>query len=97
MKVAVLGSGGGALAVAADMSGHGRDTVLADVDGFRANLEPVTESGGVTVFNDWHGAPVEPATAAAGLPAAAPDTGVVAAGIPEALDGAELAVVVVPC
>ena len=111
MKVAVLGSGAGALAVAADMSRHGRDTVLADFDDFGANLEPVAESGGVTVCNDWHdapvepvaGAPVEPATAA-GLPDAdAPDTGValepvaVAAGIPEALDGAELAVVVVPC
>ena len=31
MKVAVLGSGGGALAVAADVSRHGRHTVLADL------------------------------------------------------------------
>ena len=111
MKVAVLGSGAGALAVAADMSRHGRHTFLADFNDFRAILEPVTESGGVTVFNDWHGAPVEPATAVAGLPAVgapdtdAPDTDApgavvpvaVAAGIREALDGAELAVVVVPC
>ena len=90
MKVAVLGSGAGALAVAADMSRHGRDTVLADVDDFGANLEPVAESGGVPVSSDWHDAPVEPDTGVAIVPVA------VAAGIPEALDGAVLAVVV-PC
>ena len=31
MKVAVLGSGAGALAVAADMSRHGRRTVMAEL------------------------------------------------------------------
>ena len=91
------------------MSRHGRHTALADLDDFRANLEPVAETGGVTVFNDWYDAPVEPVAdapaepvaAAAGLPAAdVPDAlepVAVAADIPEALDGAELAVVVVPC
>ena len=83
MKVAVLGSGGGALAVAADMSRHGRHTVLADFDDFAANLAPVAERGGVTVSNDWYGPANHPAA--------------VAGSIPEALDGAELVVVVVPC
>ena len=83
MKVAVLGSGAGALAVAADMSRHGRDTVMADFDGWHANLEPVGEAGGVTVSNDGHGEIHCPVT--------------VAGSVPGALDGAELAVVVVPC
>ncbi len=82
-KVAVLGSGGGALAVAADMSRHGRHTVLADFDNFRANLEPVAANGGVQLFSDWYGTTTEQVQ--------------VADSIPEALDGAELIVVVVPC
>ena len=67
----------------------------------------MAESGGVAVFNDWHDAPVEPVTGAPVEPEHSapvePCTGValepaaVAVGIPEALDGAELAVVVVPC
>ena len=83
MKVAVLGSGGGALAVAADMSRHGRHAVLADFDDFRANLAPVEDRGGVVVSDDWYGAATHPAE--------------VAVDIPHALDGAELVVVVVPC
>lgn len=83
MKVAVLGSGGGALAVAADMSRHGRHTTLADFDDFRANLAPVADRGGVVVTDDWLGATTHPAK--------------VADDIPHALDGAELVVVVVPC
>ena len=109
MKVAVLGSGVGALAVAAGMSRHGRHTVMAEFDDFGANLEPVAALGGVTVSSDWNGAPVEPGTGApiepvtvaAGLPAAgapiALEPVAVAADIPEALDSAELAVVVAPC
>ncbi len=93
MKVAVLGSGGRGLAVAAHMSRHGRDIVMADFDDFRANLDPVAEAGGVTVLNDWYDAPVEPD---AGAPVAVEPVAV-AADIPEALDGAELVVVVVPC
>ena len=83
MKVAVLGSGAGALAVAADMSRHGRATVMADFDDLRADLEPVADTGGVTVSDDGRGEIHCPVT--------------VAASIPEALDGAELAVVAVPC
>lgn len=49
MKVAVLGSGAGALAVAADMSRHGRHTVMASLDGERAGLEPISATGAITV------------------------------------------------
>lgn len=83
MKVAVLGSGGGALAVAADMSRHGRATTLADFDDFMSNLEPVAANGGVTVTNDWHGPETHPVTVA-------PD-------IPQAIHEAALIVTVVPC
>ena len=90
MKVAVLGSGAGALAVAADMSRHGRHTVMADFDDVRATLAPVAERGGVTFSNDSNG----PATNDGNGPTTHPVT---AATIPEALDRAELAVVVAPC
>lgn len=83
MKVTVLGSGGGALAVAADMSRSGHQAVLADFDDFRANLVPVIEQEGVNVFSDWYGTTTEAVA--------------VAADIPAAVDGAELLVVVVPC
>jgi opine dehydrogenase len=83
MKVAVLGSGGGALAVAADMARAGRDTVLADLPAFSANLQPVQEHGGVRVVSGWHGEVLEPVA--------------VGEDIGEAIDGAELVIVVVPC
>ena len=82
MKVAVLGSGAGALAVAADMSRHGRHTVMADLDDERAGLDPVVERGGVLVSDGGPGVkhPVDVAAAAS-----------------EALACAALAVVVAPC
>ena len=82
MKVAVLGSGAGALAVAADMSRHGRRTVMADLDGEQKELDPVAERGGVLVADGGRTAthPVD-----------------VAGSTTEALAGAELAVVVAPC
>ncbi len=83
MNVAVLGSGGGALAVAADMARAGRDTVLADLPAFAANLQPVREHGGVRVVSGWHGEVLEPVA--------------VAANIDAAIESAELVIVVVPC
>ena len=82
MKVAVVGSGAGALAVAADMSRHGRRTVLAGIDGSRAGLDLVAERGGILVSDGGQGVnhPVS-----------------VAGSIGDALDGAELVVVAVPC
>jgi len=83
MKVAVLGSGGGALAVAADMAKSGRDVVLADLPAFAGNLRAVEEHGGVRVVSGWQGEVLEPVT--------------VAEDVGSAIGGAALVIVVVPC
>jgi opine dehydrogenase len=83
MKMAVLGSGGGALAVAADLARGGRETVLADLPEFTVNLDPVREQGGVKVSTGWLG--IEQQTVG------------VASSVEEAVDGAGLILVVVPC
>jgi opine dehydrogenase len=83
MTVAVLGSGGGALAVAADLARSGRSPVLADLPAFALNLEPVRQRGGVRVVAGLYGAHTEP------LP--------VAASVEEAVRGTDLVIVVVPC
>jgi opine dehydrogenase len=83
LKVAVLGSGGGALAVAADLAHAGREVMLADLPEFAANLEPVRRQGGVRVMAGLYGARIEPVR--------------VAAGVAEAVQGSELVIVVVPC
>ena len=44
-RVAVLGSGGGALAVAAELARADRNPVLADLPMFSSNLDPVREQG----------------------------------------------------
>ena len=49
MKVAVFGSGAGALSVAADLSLYGREVLMADLPEFAANLVPVRAQGGVRV------------------------------------------------
>ena len=85
MKVAVLGSGVDALAVAADMSRHGRDTVLADFDDSRSDLEPVAARGGIVVSDadhPDHAGELHSVT--------------VADDIAHAIDGAGLVTVVVP-
>ena len=82
MKVAVLGSGAGALAVAADMSRYGRRAVMVDLDSERSELDPVAERGGVLVADGGPGV-IHPVA--------------VADSVAEALAGAELAVVVAPC
>ncbi|HLH24595.1 MAG TPA: NAD/NADP octopine/nopaline dehydrogenase family protein [Chloroflexota bacterium] len=83
MSVAVLGSGAGALAVAADLARAGRDPVLADLPAFAANLAPVRARGGVTMMLGWDGPQVAPVRVADDLAAA--------------LRGADLAILVVPC
>src|SRR3954447_15016957 len=90
MKVAVLGSGGGALAVAADFAQAGHEAVLADLPAFAANLAPVREHGGVRVGAGLGGV----GAAVAGWlvhPVA------VAESVSGAVTGAALVVVVVPC
>ena len=83
MRVAVLGSGADALAVAADMSRHGRDVALADFGDSRSSLEPVADRGGIVVDPD-HGDGPETYPA------------IVADDIAQAIDGAGLIAVVVP-
>lgn len=83
MTVAVLGSGGGALAVAADLARSGRDPVLADLPAFARNLHPVRELGGVKVVAGLYGTRVEPVR--------------VADHVSDAVLGANLVIVVVPC
>jgi opine dehydrogenase len=83
MKVAVLGSGGGALAVAADLARGGREAVLADLPAFMANLDAVREHGGVRISTGWSGQEHQAVE--------------VADSIDDAVRGADLVVVVVPC
>ena len=83
MKVAVLGSGGGALAVAADLARGGRDAVLADLPPFMGNLDAVREAGGVQISTGWYGLEHR----AVG----------VANSIADAVRDATLIIVVVPC
>jgi opine dehydrogenase len=83
MNVAVMGSGGGALAVAADLSRAGRNAMLADLPAFAGNLDPVREQGGVRVVAGLYGTKVEPVAVADDVAAAA--------------ENAELVIVVVPC
>ena len=97
MKVAVLGSGAGALAVAADMSRHGRRTVMAELDGERARLEPVRAAGNITTTDTAaardaasDGASDADTHAASAYPVDVADS------VAEALAGAELVAVVAP-
>ena len=83
MRTAVLGSGGGALAVAADLARAGRSPVLADLPEFSANLDPVREQGGVRVVAGLYGVSVEPVR--------------VVREVTEAVAAAELIILVVPC
>jgi opine dehydrogenase len=83
MNVAVLGSGGGALAVAADMARSGREVTLADLPAFAGNLDAVRERGGVGVATGWSGVQQEPVG--------------VADSVTKAVEDAELVLVIVPC
>jgi opine dehydrogenase len=83
MTVAVLGSGGGALAVAAELARAGRDPILADLPAFAGNLSPVREQGGVRVVAGLYGTRLEPVP--------------VAETVAKAVTGSELVIVVVPC
>lgn len=85
MRVAVLGSGGGALAAAADMSRHGRAVTLVEVDARRAGLEPVAARSAVTVrdeSDDDNGESTYPVA--------------VADDLSSGLDGAELVIAATP-
>ena len=83
MSVAVLGSGGGALAVAADLARANRQPILCDLPEFATNLDTVKTQGGVKVVSDWYGPRIEPVS--------------VANDVGAAVAGAQLVIVVVPC
>lgn len=60
MKVAILGSGGGGLAVAHDFSTHGHEVRLFDFENFPDNIKAVKENGGIFAEGDLKGfAPVK--------------------------------------
>ena len=81
MKVAVLGSGGGGLAVAHDFGKHGHKVRLFDFETFPQNINAVKENMGVHAEGDLQGfAPVEYS----------------GHNIEEALKGAELVIAVGP-
>jgi len=55
MKVAVLGSGGGGLAVAQDFSAHGHEVRLFDFENFPDNIKAVKKNGGISAEGDLKG------------------------------------------
>ncbi len=55
MKVAVLGSGNGGCAVAADFSLKGYEVFLFDFEEFHENIRAINEKGGVLVEGDFSG------------------------------------------
>ena len=81
MRVAVLGAGNGGLASAFDFAQNGHEASLYAPPEFEHNLAPIVEAGGITATGDLEGfAPIR----YAGTDAA------------EAMDGAELVVLVGP-
>ena len=82
-RATVLGSGAGALTIAAELGIAGVDVTLADFHRFAAGLEPVAASGGVRVLCGWHGSTVIPVSATSQDPAtAARDTPLVIVSVP---------------
>jgi opine dehydrogenase len=67
----VLGSGAGALTIAAELGLAGVDVTLADFPEFAQGLIPVEASGGIRVICGWHGSTVVPVHATSQDPAAA--------------------------
>ncbi|MGY3718264.1 NAD/NADP octopine/nopaline dehydrogenase family protein [Sutcliffiella cohnii] len=55
MKIAVLGSGNGGTAVAADWSLAGHDVYMFDFEGFQQNIEAINKNGGIYTEGDLNG------------------------------------------
>jgi opine dehydrogenase len=55
MKVAILGSGGGGLAIAHDFSTHGHEVRLYDFENFPDNIKAVKKNGGISAEGDLKG------------------------------------------
>ena len=55
MKVAVLGSGNGGCAVAYDFAAEGYDVFMYDFEEFSANIEAISQKGGIEATGDLEG------------------------------------------
>ena len=84
MKVSVLGSGAGALSVAAAFSAKGHEVTLADLPAFEENLSPIRKRGGIEVVSEWEASPFFFAVE-------------VGDSVPDIVRSSELIMVVVPC
>lgn len=72
-RATVLGSGAGALTIAAELGLAGTDVTLADLPSFGNRLDPVADAGGVRAYRDRPhlGVQLGPITATSNDPAAA--------------------------
>ena len=81
MRIAVLGSGNGGLAIAYDWASHGHTVTLCGTTNYTTTLADVAEAGGITASGAWEGfAPIA---------YSGPDVG-------RALEGAELVFIAGP-
>ncbi|MGH8928114.1 MAG: 2-dehydropantoate 2-reductase N-terminal domain-containing protein, partial [Acidimicrobiia bacterium] len=79
---AVLGSGPGGLAIAAELSEQGHEVVLADLPGFSHQLEAVRQTGGVVIDSNWSGDATRTVAVADSIAAAVSDAQVVVVSVP---------------
>lgn len=70
-RATVLGSGAGALTIAAELGVAGVDVRLADFPRFAAGLDSVAASGGVRLLCGWHGSTIVPVSVTSQDPASA--------------------------
>lgn len=82
MKIAVLGSGAGALAVAADASRNGHEVTMADLPEYAGNLSAIGEQGGVRVVSAWYEERIDPVRVASDVTSAAGDADLLIVVVP---------------
>ena len=79
---AVLGSGPGGLAIAAEASERGQDVLLADLPDFPRHTDAVRERGGVVLDSNWSGDATRKVVVADSIAAAVSDAQVVIVSVP---------------
>ena len=77
MKTAVLGTGPGGLAIAADLARAGQRVVIADLPQFQRNVEAVHRHAGVQVVSGWSDVETIRVEVASSIPAAVADADLV--------------------
>jgi opine dehydrogenase len=77
MKTAVLGTGPGGLAIAADLASAGHRVVIADLPQFQRNVHVVQGQGGVQVVSGWRDVETVRVEGESSIPAAVADADVV--------------------